>query len=137
MRSLMRRWWIWVLAIVLAGGGALPLCYYLILPKVQATRDNYEKIRRGMNEQEVEAILGGPPGDYTTGPWRVELREAWDKGHTRRLWISDSGRIAVFFDQQGLARSAAFVELHVDELPIIERILYKIKKLKAPRERID
>ena len=33
------------------------------------TADGYEKIQNGMTQQQVEAILGGPPGDY--GPESV------------------------------------------------------------------
>ena len=31
------------------------------------TEGNYERIREGMTLAEVEALLGGPPGDYTRG----------------------------------------------------------------------
>jgi hypothetical protein len=34
-------------------------------PSVGITRQNYEWIRQGMTRQEVEAVLGGPAGDYS------------------------------------------------------------------------
>src|SRR5579864_1615632 len=31
-------------------------------------REHFEKIKEGMSRAEVESILGGPPGDFTTRP---------------------------------------------------------------------
>jgi hypothetical protein len=36
-------------------------------PQPHITDENYRKIQPGMAQAEVEAILGGPPGDYANG----------------------------------------------------------------------
>ena len=36
------------------------------------TRDRYDRIQAGMTRTKVEAILGGPPGDYRTVPTEAE-----------------------------------------------------------------
>jgi hypothetical protein len=69
----------------------------------QVTRENFERIRTGMSRAEVEAILGGPPGDYTTGPTEKDLLElsAADTPEGPRylvIWEGDSGTIWVGFD---------------------------------------
>jgi hypothetical protein len=52
----------------------------------QVTRASCDRIRVGMSRTEVEAILGGPPGDYRTGPtvgpefdqsFRTVVHSAW------------------------------------------------------------
>jgi hypothetical protein len=41
----------------------------LMLPyRSPVTRAAHERIEEGMTQAEVEAILGGPPGDYRTRP---------------------------------------------------------------------
>src|SRR5262245_40711012 len=55
---------------------AVPLAIALVLallpwlyrrPHPQITEENFRKIKHGMTQQEVESILGGPPGDYASG----------------------------------------------------------------------
>jgi hypothetical protein len=59
---------------LLLGAGALALLgiagpVALLIPRPGAgiTRENYERIGKGMTEAEVEDALGCPPGDYTGG----------------------------------------------------------------------
>jgi hypothetical protein len=50
-----------VLAVLVAVGA------FVLWPRPdRITRENCERIREGMSLAEVEAILGGPPGDYRT-----------------------------------------------------------------------
>ncbi len=63
----------------------------------RVTRANCERIKEGMTRAEVEAILGGPPGDYRTRPneadafavseWRGEVWSG-DEGH---VWLDFVG----------------------------------------------
>src|SRR5262249_14959883 len=90
------------------------------------TEELSAKIKPGMTEQEVEAIVGCPPGDYTTRPYDdpPTLRGAFflSKSVIHRVWISDSGRIAVFFNKQGVVIDVEFWRVHPDAT-WIERIL--------------
>src|SRR5947209_4405380 len=41
----------------------------VLLPRPsKVTRAAFERIEVGMNQKEVEAVLGGPPGDYRNAP---------------------------------------------------------------------
>jgi hypothetical protein len=68
----------------------------------QATVD---LIQCGMTKGEVEAILGAPPGDYSTGPvWVVGCIATfgWECSMcTDETWTSDDGTITVRFRQDG------------------------------------
>jgi hypothetical protein len=46
---------------------------WLLWPRTAITRENAAMIRPGMTRGEVEAILGGPPRDETTGPPRTAM----------------------------------------------------------------
>jgi hypothetical protein len=62
-------------------------------------------IRPGMSQAEVEAVLGGPPGDYATRPLvytRNELEiegDIW--GPRSATWRADDGRLLVVFAEAG------------------------------------
>jgi hypothetical protein len=66
-----------------------------------------------MRSQEVEALLGGPPGDYTTGQVfydelirRTGLKPGWRQEH----WAADEGRILVVFNEDDRVEEAWFEE---------------------------
>src|SRR3712207_2393249 len=46
--------------------GVMGLCagMWLTTPRPQINDASYQRIKEGMNQQEVEQILGGPPGNY-------------------------------------------------------------------------
>ena len=74
---------IW-LALLLFGVGLAGLFMWLALPP-PICRENAEKVRMGMTEPQVEAMFGGPAGDYTSGrPLVGDAREAdvphWSTG---------------------------------------------------------
>jgi hypothetical protein len=56
-----------VAAVLLAGGLFLRLAY----PRHDISPEGYERIDVGMTLEEVEAILGGPPGDHTNGRYEA------------------------------------------------------------------
>jgi hypothetical protein len=63
-----------------------------------------------MTEEEVQAILGGPPGDYTTRPGVYYSRLSAghidpdrEKHRTKREWVTDHYAIYVYFASNGKA----------------------------------
>jgi hypothetical protein len=56
--------WIAVIAVVAAAG-----LFFLLRPRPQFGEERFERIREGMMEDEVIALLGCPPGDYRPTIW--------------------------------------------------------------------
>ena len=54
-------------ALALLGLAGMLVVTQLLRAGPAITPASYERIREGMTEAEVEAVLGGPPGDYTNG----------------------------------------------------------------------
>jgi hypothetical protein len=76
-------------------------------PGAGITQENTERIRPGMSEAEVEAVLGCPAGNYSGKDVDV-LQEkgelaagwsgnAWDGPVAYRLWVGDELAVLVFF----------------------------------------
>jgi hypothetical protein len=64
-------------------------------------REGFERITEGMTRQEVEDILGRPPGDYTVrreGPFILLHPPAGVNWSSQEHWISDDGWMVVTFD---------------------------------------
>jgi len=78
-----------VIALVLA---LLPWLYRR--PHPQITVENFRKIKHGMTQQEVESILGGPPGDYASGV-QVQYFCMSCEGSTGSLFEDAHGRKAI------------------------------------------
>jgi hypothetical protein len=76
----------------------------LQFPK-QLNRDRFDQIRLGMSQAEVEAILGGPPGDYGRYRWGTAMMTCEGSpqppGSVEVAWFDDSSRFEVFFNRQG------------------------------------
>jgi hypothetical protein len=72
-------------------------------PRLRA--ENYPQVRAGMPLGEVEALLGGPPGNYgryAGGAAEMTLgRYPAPPGSTERIWCDDCNRLEVYFDAEG------------------------------------
>jgi hypothetical protein len=63
-----------------------------------ASQADCDRVEVGMTHDQVEQVLGGPPGDYRTGiaiPHSLSMYAAWDK------WLGDGGTIVVDYDADG------------------------------------
>jgi hypothetical protein len=111
----MRKRWLAALAIALLLVGVI---FPLLFPRPsKVTRAAYERIEKGMSREEVEAILGGPPGDYTTRPTLPGLTTAdsiLDTG-----WWGDEGIILLDFNDSGAVTQKHFIEvMKLDQGPL-------------------
>jgi hypothetical protein len=110
----MRRQWAAVVlagALVLGSGAALLSWRQLRAHQVQSVhidQTHLMGIRDGMTEKEVAAVLGGPAGDYTTGPVEIDtlMSNAPVEWAYTREWTVDDGRIVVFFNKDGTVEAA-------------------------------
>lgn len=60
---------------------------------------NHRDIQGGMTLAEVEGILGGSPGDYSSAPGQTRFRLNVSVSGHAETWISDEGIVIVSFDQ--------------------------------------
>ena len=129
------------------GVGALLSCFAAVgltavvwwhIPGHRITEESCQMIEPGWTAEQVEALLGKPPGDYTSEPVEcVGLIRGWpDVGKsfdelvaTRlsrdercRLWCGDDGVIEVHFDADGRVEHNAFHPVVRQRRPWIERL---------------
>jgi hypothetical protein len=100
---------------------AAALAWFLwpFAPKHRIDREGYALLRLGMTEQEVESILGVPPGDY--GPGKGEIVDygrftmliySIKTDPNAKKWLAGSFAITVCFDDQGLVRGLGADEVY-------------------------
>jgi hypothetical protein len=70
----------------------------------------FDQIHSGMRQEEVEAILGGPPGDYSDGIQDVRIVGQPEErlGVVTKEWRSNEGILMVGFDEQGAVAGIEF-----------------------------
>jgi hypothetical protein len=74
-------------------------------------REHYDRIKLGMSRAEVEAVLGGPPGDFTTEDVSYKVPDSDLAIFTvgpYEFWAGNDGDIWVAFDEQGDVRRRDF-----------------------------
>jgi len=95
---------------VLGGWALLPVAGGLFwasqaTPELVVTDGMREQLRPGLSQDEVEAVIGRPPGVYTDRP-PPDLTKAGE--HTKR-WHTDAGTLQLAFDaDRRLARQSFF-----------------------------
>jgi hypothetical protein len=137
----MRKWAVAFLALaLLLVGTSLPL---VVPRRCPVSRAACERIKEGMTQAEVEAILGGPPGDYRIRPSETAEYILWgehwtgDEGtvvldieDSRELTrVTSSGEIEVCYTGGKVSRKA-FVEAMPDTFGPLELALWRLERLK-------
>jgi hypothetical protein len=115
MRMTRRRLLLLALPVALGCSAAL---LWVVWPHTAITPDNAAKIKRGMTLAEVEAILGGPPGNYASNYTGLGTGYAGPGGalivfdvQERTTWAGDDGMLTVFLDNDGRVRKTQFYEV--------------------------
>jgi hypothetical protein len=60
----------------------------------RVSRARFERVKEGMSREEVIRTVGGPPGDYSSGP-ALSYPAAFSGYHR---WLADDGELLVLFD---------------------------------------
>ena len=127
----MRKLLLLALAVVLVASVAACLVLTRPTPASQINKQNQQLINDGMTLQQVEAIFGGPAGDYSTrlppGPKkfiRTLPEQLGDRNY--KLWAGNGGIIVVYFDEGNRVETAIFYSSFVSQEP---SILEKIRRL--------
>jgi hypothetical protein len=82
--------------LVVAGYWLLPQLY----PTCAVTRENFQKIERGMTRQQIEALLGGQEGDYSGGRCESNGFYFGPAGGLHE-WVGTDVAIRVCFEDNG------------------------------------
>ena len=123
-------------ALALPAGG---VTWYLTRPEPVITAERARSIQAGMTESEVEALLGGPAGDYAGGAIVTYARGgvgADETGyHQGTNWWGREGVIQVQFSKEGRVESAAYYPARsVERVTLWERLWARLT-LASPRNR--
>jgi hypothetical protein len=88
---------------VLAVGAAL--VWLAATPRHRITHEAFGEIQMGMSREQVNQVLGGPPGDYGPGKGEI-LLGGFTNGHhdadvKREEWLAGHMAIYVLFNKEG------------------------------------
>jgi hypothetical protein len=113
-----------LVAVALLLTGAL----FLLFPRSsRVTKAAFDQIEVGMSRPEVEAILGGPPGDYTTMPVQPDLRSPG--GLVECLyWEGDEGTIEVTVDADGAISWKGFCEARPEKVGLFGLLWWRFQR---------
>lgn len=116
---------------LLAGLIALGACVWLLWPRTAITRENAAKIREGMTLAEVQAILGGPERNESSGPLcpdepdgeAGEFVASWYQDmklmEGRHVWGSDKIIIVLRVENDGKVSSPSCIPMRrMNESPL-------------------
>jgi hypothetical protein len=93
---------LWLVLLVL-GLLVVLLLAALFRPSRRLRVEGFAQVREGMTAPEVEALLGGPPGDYGVkwGGSSMMTLEGFlhPPGAEERVWFDDNHRFEIYFDE--------------------------------------
>ncbi|MFO0845374.1 MAG: hypothetical protein U0797_23825 [Gemmataceae bacterium] len=95
----------------------------------------FGRIKEGMTQAEVHAILGGPPGDYRTRPYEDNALGEYPpwpgrpKSYVYEDWHGDEGSVWVCYSRVTKAvDSAGFTEAEPHEAGPLDLVLWRLDK---------
>ena len=102
--------------LVCLGLGGLVLWSWLTVPAHRIDRQTFLRIRLGMKKQAVHDLIGGPPGDYSTGPTICVdsiVEHAVDPAAAAKVegWLCDTDAVHVYYDDAGAVVGRVWDEL--------------------------
>jgi hypothetical protein len=99
----------------------------LLLPRPESPVNEAAaaRVQPGLTEAEVEAVLGGPAGDYRVGSRAVtfEVGLAPPPGHVLKTWRGDDGLVLIQFGPDGRVAAVSFVPTPPLSNSFLDRLL--------------
>jgi hypothetical protein len=100
-RSPVTRWRLFLgVGLLAVIGAGVVVGWWAAATPAGVNRISYLRIGQGMRHEQVEAILGGPPGNYRTdGIDRIFMEGGLHRiGYRRQFWYGDDGDALIEFD---------------------------------------
>jgi hypothetical protein len=97
---------------------------FLIASGPRVSQARFKQVNKGMSRQEVIRIVGGPPGDYSSGQYATTYGRARNYWQVEG-WFCDDGELLIHFDH---ADSAAEVVLLNVDLPRSPTLTERIRR---------
>jgi hypothetical protein len=125
-----KRYWFYSLVVLLLITMSVVIVSFSPRSGDQIIRVNYDKIKEGMTQDEVEEILGGPPGVYSerSPSDGISFEIALSEPCEQKLWLGKRGVAHVWFNQRGRVIYKRFEE----ESWTILRLLTEIRERVLP-----
>lgn len=92
-------------ALLAVSGVAACLTAHSLTASPRIDPDTRDRIRPGMRLDEVTAIIGAPPGDYsslTLAPWMRAAIRRTSETYDCRVWMDDQYAIVAILDASGV-----------------------------------
>ena len=101
-------WWLLGMGAICAL--ALLVVYVRHMSLLPSDKETCERVQCGMTRAEVEAILGGPPGNYTGVFFKkdVSVPVTVAGSASRQQWTGTRGVLLVFFDEHQRVMSSMY-----------------------------
>ena len=88
---------------------------WLLVPRSRINLENFKRIKEGMSQTEIEALFGGPSGDYTNWPHPKRINQLValvlqgnNDDMVHHIWLGEEGLVKVVFDPHARVISAEF-----------------------------
>jgi hypothetical protein len=99
----------------------------------RVTRARFDRIQPGMTLADVQAIVGGPPADYRSGPTTLgvgsrEILAGAARPAEVRTWKTDEATVVVSFDADGHAVVKSFSEASLTGDGLLDRLRWRLGK---------
>ncbi len=88
---------------------------WLLMPRSRINLESFKLIKEGMSRKEIEALLGGPSGDYTNWPHPKRINQLValalqgnEEDFVQHIWLGEEGVVKVVFDSHARVISVEF-----------------------------
>lgn len=85
--------------------------------KPHPCRNTFERVRVGMTREEVEATVGGPPGDYSSAGWKPPLFSSGIRFEGDAEWTCNADQLQVWYTDDGRVREVSVGPSDYHHLP--------------------
>jgi hypothetical protein len=120
-----KRWLLLVAVVLIACGALIPL---FVQRPSRITKAAFERIELDMSLAEVQAILGGPAGDYRTGSVGYAGHYTRKTDGLPHEWAGDEGIVLVEVDRDGRVLAKHFIAATTGKPGLIDRLRWRFDR---------